>query len=153
MTCRWIILIRGSKYIAAVVSFFEQILQIIALGMVMIHLDDPLRILAYALGYACGSIAGSLIEEKLAIGYTVFQIITQSNSDITEKLRCRGMGVTVWNARGREGEREILLVVVRRKWGSEVLRTVDEIDSKAFVIRHDLQSFKGGFLLKYLETI
>ena len=152
MTCRWIILIRGSRYIAAFVSFFEQILQVIALGMVMIKLDDPLRIIAYALGYAFGSIAGSVIEERLAIGYAVYQIVTYPESQLAHKLREAGIGVTVWQASGREGERQVLMAVIRRKWGSNLLRMVEELDSRAFVVRIDPQAFKGGFLLRYMRS-
>lgn len=151
MTCRWIILIRGSRYIASVISFFEQILQVIALGMVMVQLDDPMRIVAFALGYAVGSLAGSVIEERLAIGYTIFQIVTHPHMDLAPKLREAGLGVTVWSAAGREGERQVLMVVVRRKWGANVMKWVEEIDPKAFIVRLDPQAFKGGFLLKYIK--
>jgi uncharacterized protein YebE (UPF0316 family) len=104
-TVRWIILVRGQRILASIISFFELILYVVALGMVVTQLHDPLRVGVYALGYAVGALAGSLAEERLAIGFTVFQIITDPDSDLPVRLRESGLGVTVWMAPHEEAGR------------------------------------------------
>jgi len=152
MTCRWIILIRGYRNLSAVISFFEQILQVSALGLVMLNLDEPLRMIAFAFGYAVGSLAGSVIEEKLAIGFAFFQIVSDPASNLAQRLRDAGVGVTAWKAVGREGERQVLIVMVRRRLGRELIRLVEETDPRSFVVRLDPEAFRGGFLKKGLNT-
>lgn len=151
-TVRWIILVRGRRFLAAFISFFELILYVVALGMVVTKLDDPLRVVVYALGYAVGALAGSWAEEQLALGFTVFHIIAQPGSPVAQKLRDAGLGVTVWDAKGREGDRLVLMAVARRRWSRDVVRLVEQVDPTAFVVRTEPQAFKGGFLLRYIKT-
>jgi uncharacterized protein YebE (UPF0316 family) len=151
MTFRWIILVRGSKMVAGFISFFEQMLNVIAIGMVVSQLGNPLRIVIYALGYALGSLTGSWLEERLAMGYTIFQIITTPSSNLALKLREMGLGVTVWDAEGQEGSRQVLMAVARRKWGTTLMKVINGHDPQAFVVRTDPHAFKGGFLLKFLK--
>lgn len=150
-TVRWIILVRGKRALAALISFFELILYVVALGMVVTRLGDPLRIGAYALGYAVGVLLGSWVEERLALGYTVFYVIAESGTTLADRLREFGLGVTAWEAQGREGSRTVLMAVARRRWAPHVVRYVQEIDPGAFVVRTEPEAFKGGFLLRHMK--
>lgn len=151
-TMRWMILIRGLRLVAAVISFFEIILYVVALGMVVTKLDDPVRVVVYALGYAVGAGAGSWVEEQLALGFTIFHIITRPGTDLVSRLRAAGLGVTVWEAQGREGERCVLMAVARRRWASQVVKVVEAAAPDAFVVRTEPQWLKGGFQLRYMNT-
>ena len=75
-TVRWIILVKGRRLLASAISFFEVILWVYALGLVVSQLSDPVKVATYALGYAVGALVGSKIEERLALGYVLFQVIT-----------------------------------------------------------------------------
>ncbi|MCI0673132.1 MAG: DUF2179 domain-containing protein [Myxococcaceae bacterium] len=150
-TVRWIILVRGHPVLASCISFFENLLYIVALGMVVTKLGDPMRVVVYALGYATGALVGFKVEEKLALGYTMFQIITRPPSTLAQRLREAGMGVTVWGAEGREGDRLVLMVLARRKWTPMVMKLLQELDPNAFVLQSAPQAFRGGFLDKYLK--
>lgn len=150
-TVRWIILVRGHTLIASCISFFELMLYVVALGMVVTQLHDPVRVVVYAFGYAVGAWVGSKVEERLAIGYTMFQIITRPPSRLAWRLREMGMGVTEWSAQGREGERLVLMVVARRKWTPEVMKLLSELDPNAFVLQTQPQAFRGGFIEKFLR--
>lgn len=150
-TVRWIILVRGQRFFAAAISFFEIILYVVALGMVVANLQDPLRVGVYALGYATGVLAGGWAEERLAVGFTVLHIITQPGSPLPRVLRSAGLGVTVWAADGREGVRMVLMAVTRRKFAAGILALIEKEDPRAFVVQTEPQRFRGGFLLKYLK--
>ncbi|HYG58569.1 MAG TPA: DUF2179 domain-containing protein [Symbiobacteriaceae bacterium] len=150
-TVRWIILVRGQRLLAAAISFFELMLYVVALGMVVTQLHDPWRVGMYALGYATGVLAGGWAEERLAVGYTILQIITQPGSTLPAVLRSAGLGVTVWPAEGREGVRMVLMAVTRRKLAAKILTLIEKEDPRAFVVQSEPQRFRGGFLLKYLK--
>lgn len=149
-TVRWIILVKGRRLLASVISFFEIILYVYALGLVVTQLSNPMKIVVYALGYAVGSLVGSKIEERLALGYVVFQVITDRIGRVAPQLRERGLGVTDWRAEGRTGEREVLMVVARRKHGPRVMQLLEELDPHAFVVQLDAAAYKGGFLQRVL---
>lgn len=151
-TVRWIILVKGGKVLASFISFFELILYVYALGLVVTQLSDPLKIVTYALGYAFGSLVGAKLEERLALGYTLFQVITTRLGEVGPILREHGLGVTNWRAEGRMGEREVLFVVARRRHGPQVTRLIEQVDPQAFVVQLDASWYRGGFLQKYLSA-
>lgn len=150
-TVRWIILVKGGRTLAAVISFFEIMVYVYALGLVVTQLSNPWKVVVYALGYAVGSLVGSKIEEKLAIGFILFQIITTKIGQMAPKLRETGLGVTVWRGEGRQGEREVLFVVARRKVSIKVSNLIEQLDPNAFVVRLEPNWYKGGFLQNYIK--
>ncbi|MFU8794232.1 MAG: DUF5698 domain-containing protein, partial [Dethiobacteria bacterium] len=85
-TIRIIYLTRGKSFPAAVIGFFEIIIYLIALSMVLNNLNDWSNILVYGLGYATGNIVGSKIEEKIAIGVVHVQIVTLQNGGTLENV-------------------------------------------------------------------
>lgn len=145
-TVRLILLLRGNRYPAAAISVVEVMLWVYALGLVVSQLDDVVRLLAYALGFGTGLIVGSLLEEKLAMGYTTVQVVAQAPSRLPELFRGAGFGVTSWHGQGRDGRREVLLVVARRRRAGELFRLLEEHEPKAFALLMEPRSFRGGFL-------
>lgn len=149
-TVRWIILVKGNRILAAGMSFFEVLIYVYALGLVVNNLDNPYKLVLYAFGYSMGALVGSWLEEKLAYGYAVAQVVTKEPSDLARRLRERGLGVTSWEARGRDGAREVLLVVLRRKFTPRLFQMINEVDPTAFVLVEEPRTFRGGFLAKRL---
>lgn len=151
MTLRWILLLKGQRYKAASLSVVEIVIWVYALSLVVGHLGDPVRLLAYALGYASGTLAGTWLEQRLAFGFLTVQVITQSDVGLAGILRNRGFGVTSWRGTGRDGDREILMVVARRRWGKQLYETIDQVAPNAFVLTMEPQGFRGGFLARSLH--
>jgi uncharacterized protein YebE (UPF0316 family) len=148
-TVRWIILMKGSYKIAASISFFEIVIWVSALSLVVTRLQDPLRILVYAAGYSVGAILGGKLEEKLAYGYSVLQVITERTTGLPQLLRQEGFGVTNWSGSGLEGEREVLMVLARRKQLGDLTDLINRHDPHAFILVSEPRAFKGGFLARY----
>lgn len=148
MTVRWILLLKGHRLPAAAISVFEVILWVYALGLVVSQLGDFTRIVFYALGFATGQLVGSRIEELLAVGHTTVQIVTNSPTRLPAVLRQNGFGVTTWTGTGRDGQREIVLVVLQRRRTGELFRLVEEHEPHAFTLLMEPRSFRGGFLTK-----
>lgn len=150
MTLRWIILLKGQRYLAASISVLEISIYVYALSLVITQLGNPLRVLTYAVGYAAGSLVGSWLEERLAFGYLTVQIITESPRQLPKALREAGFGVTAWKASGRDGEREVLMVVARRRWERRLYEIIDRVAPQSFVLSMEPRAFRGGFLTRRL---
>lgn len=133
-TLRIVMLVRGRRTIAGVLAFFESIVWLIAAGQVLTNLDSPVQFIAYAAGYAAGTMSGSTVERWLALGNAMVRIIAPIDSpSVADALRERGYYVTVLNAAGRDGEVRISFSVIPRKRIPETLRLIHEINAQAFV--------------------
>jgi uncharacterized protein YebE (UPF0316 family) len=146
---RLILLTRGKKYVAGALGFIESIVYIVALGFVVARLDNPLNIVMYGLGFACGNIVGSYIEERMAVGFLTVQVISVSGAgELCKSLRDIGYGVTSWEGEGREGIHSVLSITVARKELPRLMKIIDEWDSHAFVTILDARNTKGGVIYK-----
>lgn len=145
-TIRMILTLKGQKYLAAALSSLEVIIYIIGLGLVLDNLNEIQNIIAYAVGYALGVLAGTKIEEKLALGYITVQVITNRyDESLPDKLRKKGFGVTSWMGEGRDGPRMVMEILTRRKTQQDLYNQVIAFDSRAFIISHEPKHFHGGF--------
>lgn len=133
-TVRIVLLGRGKRGTAAALGFAESLIWVIAVSRVLDGLDDPLRMVAFAAGFAAGTYAGSLVEEWLAIGQSLVRVVAPVETDqVAPLLRGQGFGATVFNGDGLDGEVRLTLSVVPRKRVAEVTRLVHEANPEAFV--------------------
>lgn len=148
-TVRMILTIRGDKLIASIVGFFEITVYIFALNLVLKQLNDPIKFLAYGLGFASGIYIGSLVEEKMALGFRGLQVILSlDNAHVPEVLREEGYAVTTWDGQGMEGHKLIMNIIVRRNRAGKCEHRIMELDPNAFIVFLEPKSFSGGYLKK-----
>lgn len=151
-TIRFMLTMKGYRVIAPILSMIEIIIYVLGLSLVMNSLDNPLNLAAYALGYGVGVGVGIKIEDWLALGYTMMTVMTSDpESPMPDKLRDAGYGVTLMNARGRDGERLMLNVLASRKDERDLLNNIMEIDEKAFIVSTDPKYIQGGFWSKRIR--
>ena len=127
---------KGKPLFGAILGFIESAIWIVAISQVIQDLNDPFLIFGYALGFAAGTIMGSYIENTIAIGDIVVRIFVPKDSDsekVAEQLRTNGLGVTIINGEGMQGEVTIAWCVTPRKRLKEVMRIVSEITPDAYV--------------------
>lgn len=144
---RILMLTKGRKVAASIVGFFEISVFIVALNEVLKGgLDDPGKILAYASGFAMGNFVGSMIEERLAMGYVSVQVFPppQLSQRFVTVLRQEGFGVTTVTGMGRDGERIILFLMLKRKDAKKALNILDEIYPNVFYNISDATRIRGG---------
>lgn len=97
-------------------------------------LENPVQFVAYAGGYATGTMLGVNIERWLAVGQVVVRVIVPVDApDVQHALRQAGYFVTVVNASGRDGEVRILFTVMKRKKLKRALGLVEGLYPRAFV--------------------
>lgn len=145
-TLRMILTIKGQKYLAALISTAEVTIYVLGLNMVLSHLDHASSLAVYALGYALGVLAGSWIEQKLALGYVTLKVISNHpEPKLATALRDAGYGVTTWLGSGRDGDRLVMEILTRRKNQKRLHDRIIELDPKAFIISHEPSLIRGGF--------
>lgn len=146
-TMRMLLIVRGSRRLAPFLSFFEILLWVIAVGVVVRNLTSPLHVLSYAGGFAAGTAVGMWLEGKLALGIcTVRAILRQPAEELATTLRSSGFGVTELTGEGREGPVEILYTVVRRRHVPAVLGTIDAQAPDAFVTVQNDATVRRGWI-------
>ena len=135
-TLRILYVNKGKPLFGAILGFIESAIWIVAISQVIQDLNDPFLIFGYALGFAAGTIMGSYIENTIAIGDIVVRIFVPKDSDsekVAEELRINGLGVTIINGEGMQGEVTIAWCVTPRKRLKEVMKIVSEITPDAYV--------------------
>src|SRR5690625_7305167 len=97
-TIRVILTMRGYRKVAPLIAIIEGTIYTVGLSMVMQYLSNPIYLIAYALGFGVGIYTGMMIEDRLALGYSVIRII-QDELDHLLPESIREMGYGVANAR------------------------------------------------------
>ena len=87
-TIRIVMLVRGRKWIAGALGFCESLVWVLAAGLVLTNMDSPLRTIAFAGGFATGTVLGGTIEGWIAMGQSVLRVITPLDSpEVAPALR------------------------------------------------------------------
>jgi uncharacterized protein YebE (UPF0316 family) len=145
-TLRVLFVMRGKKRIAWVLGFFQSAIFVLAIGRVLTQLDNPLNIIGYAAGFATGNVVGMYIEERIAIGHILINIISSRlGTAIADHLRQNGYAVTEVSARGKDGMVSMINCSVLRKQVDIVRQLVNEIDPEAFITAEDVRPIRRGF--------
>lgn len=147
LTIRTLMVVQGRKIQASFIGFFEVTLYIVALGKVVGSLDNPLSLLAYGLGFACGNYIGITIENKIALGNLGAQIIlkTDNNIELINTLRENKFGITILKGHGIDGPREVLNVALNRKDLTKLKDLVYDYDPSAFITVNNISPISGGY--------
>jgi uncharacterized protein YebE (UPF0316 family) len=150
MTTRFILMIKGIRYVAALMSAVEIGIYVIAFKIVLDHLNEPINLMVYCLSYGLGILVGTKIEERLALGYITMQVVTKKTDiGLAEQLREKGYGVTSWNGEGQGGShRTVLTIVIHRKKQSILYQYILSKDPEVFIVSYEPKHFHGGFLTK-----
>ncbi len=140
-TLRIMLLTRGSRWRSGLIGFFESLTWVTAASIVLRDLDDPVRMVAFATGFAAGTVLGASLERLLAIGTTIVHAVSPGNDAATaDALRAAGYRVTVLGGEGRDGEVRMAFTVVPRRRSREVLSIVHRVDPSAFVTIEDVRA-------------
>jgi uncharacterized protein YebE (UPF0316 family) len=148
-TLRMLLSVRGVKYAAPVIGFFEILIWLTAVGTAIQHLDSPLHLIGYAAGFSMGTLVGLTIEERMAIGMAAIRVVSRHGGvELAEALRELGFGVTEYSGQGREGSVEVVDAVMRRRDVPRAMSAIDYWDPEAFVTIQEPRAIRRGWLLQ-----
>lgn len=140
-TLRIMLLTRGSRWRSGIIGFFESLTWVTAASIVLRDLDDPVRMVAFAFGFAAGTVLGVSLERWLAIGTSVVHAVSPAETaTAADALRAAGYRVTVLGGEGRDGEVRMAFTVVPRRRSRQVLDIVHRADPSAFVTIEDVRA-------------
>lgn len=133
-TLRISFLVRSRRGLAGLVGFLESIIWVLAAAQVLSELDEPIKMVAYAGGYAAGTMLGSTIDRWLAMGNVLVRIVAPVHSPHAyEALQQAGYPVTVVNGEGRDGEVRVAFAVMPKRQAPMALELVAKANPAAFV--------------------
>jgi uncharacterized protein YebE (UPF0316 family) len=138
--------LRGKKVIAWVLGVATSMLFVLSIGWVMSDLSNPLKIVAYSVGFATGTVVGMNLEKKMAMGHMFLTVISSSRgAELAEALRNAGYAVTEIPARGKDGMVSMLELGVERKDMPKIQSMITGIDPDAFITSRDIEPVHRGY--------
>ncbi len=79
-TIRMLFTMKGYRLAAPILAIFEVIVYTTGLSIVMEYISQPLYLITYALGFGLGIYLGILLEDRMALGYSVIQVFTDKKN-------------------------------------------------------------------------
>jgi uncharacterized protein YebE (UPF0316 family) len=145
-TIRVIYISRGIKYLAPIIAFFEIVIWLLAMEVVMKDLSNIANFLAFALGFAMGTYVGLVIEEKLSIGMVILRIVTtdESNEEIVSFMQSENYGITTLDATGSRGSVKMILSLVNRTDVTRITQHIQATNPHAFFSIEDVRYVNQG---------
>lgn len=144
-TLRIAFISKGEKALAPLFAFFEMLIWLFAISQILQNMDNIAYYLFYAAGFASGVFVGLLVEEKLALGMRLIRTITgRDASELIERLRESGYGVTSVRAAGAAGDVNLIYSVVKRSDMRDYVGLVKLLNPNAFYSIEDVRFVSEG---------
>lgn len=148
MTLRIVFITKGERKLGAVVAFVEVTLWLFIVTFVLNDLmSDPFKAVFYALGFSLGNYFGSVLESKIGLGLSQVQIIVKEEhgKDLANNLRDQGYAVTLVLGEGKNFDRYILFMYVKRKRVKLLLDLVKTHQENAVITVMETKPLYGGY--------
>ncbi len=146
-TIRVIYTIRGQKFISAGLGAVESFVWIFAISRAFKHVDHPISMAGWALGFATGTFVGIALDQWIGSGSILMRVISRNHAiRLRELLHAEGFGVTAIQGQGRDGNVLVIFVVAPRKRTRDLLHLVQGIDPDAFITVEPVAKAIGGYL-------
>ncbi len=147
-TLRIKLITKGEQLQGAIVGFFEVIIWVVLVSTVLKDItNDPLKVLAYAIGFGLGNFYGIAVENRLGLGTIRVEVIVKAEDGLklANELRKLGYAVTVTEGKGMNFDRNILIIIARRKKTSELVTKIKSIQENSFITITDTKPIYGGY--------
>jgi uncharacterized protein YebE (UPF0316 family) len=144
-TVRIVFVSRGLKYLAPLVGFFEVIIWLLAIRVIIQNLNNVACYIAYGAGFAMGTFIGLQIEKKIAIGNSLIRVITKKDAtELIEHLKEKDYGVTSIDAQGVKGKVHVIYIIIRRHDIENVAGIIKKFNPQAFYTIEDIRLVSRG---------
>lgn len=148
-TLRIIVVANGKKLLGAILQGLVALVWVCITGVVVTNiLENPFKIIAFALGSMVGSYLGGVLEEKIAIGKKLLLIIINDNNEekIVKKIRENNFAVTSTIGKGKDNNKAILFSMIPRKQVKSIIKIIKSIDTDALIISQNAFNIYGGYI-------
>jgi uncharacterized protein YebE (UPF0316 family) len=149
---RLLFLVKGQRFVASCIGFFEVMVYMLALGYLLGGGKGLTyaELLFYCGGFATGNYIGSWMEERLLNSFILVKAILDDSEEgrasIAEARRV-GLGATVIDGMGRDGPKLVVEVFCHRH---DVVPVQKMFENHGFVTISDVKGCRGGWFPKRL---
>jgi len=108
-TLRIVLVSKGQKLKAALIAFVECVIWILVVSTVLVDITkDPVKVVIYCAAFAIGNYIGVSLENRLAMGLSSIQVITnlEEGNELALLLRDNNFGVTVMKVTARKKKKK-----------------------------------------------
>jgi uncharacterized protein YebE (UPF0316 family) len=145
-TIRVRFIVARKKVLAALIGFVEVLIFILIVSRVIQDIQHWPYVLAYAGGFATGTLVGMELSEKLSRQVLKATIISNgSREELEAAVRAAGLALTRHEGVGRDGPVAVLEVVCGSRQLPRLRDVVARTDPKAFLFTHELADLRGGY--------
>lgn len=140
---------KGQRIPGAIIALFEYTFWLcITASALTDFADDPLKMIVLICAFAMGNVLGSVIEEKMALGYCSITGVFMDKElalNAANLLREKGQALTIIPTEGVRGaERTTLLITAKRKDVSEIKKLLYSTDPDVVIMVQAMQQVKGA---------
>ena len=151
-TVRILFLVKGQRFIAACIGFFEVMLYMLILSYLLGGGKSLtfVELIFYCGGFASGNYVGSWLEERLINTFILVEVVLDDNESsrlAISAVRDMGLGATVINGMGRNGPKLVVEIFCRR---NDVKTVQNLFTDQGFVTISDVKRCSGGWFPKRL---
>lgn len=146
-TIRTIVTIKGNRFIATIIGFFEALIWfIIVKEALTTNIKSIWIALSYSAGFALGTYIGTLLSSHFIKGKINFQVILSSRNDkIIDLLRKDGYAVSVLDVKGYKENKYMLFIEVDKKRDNELAKLIRKYDNNAFIVANETKYVINGY--------
>ncbi len=147
-TVRTILTSRDERVINTILGFVQNLIWILTTATVVTNItSDYFKVVAYVLGSTASIYIGMVLDSVLAIGQNMVTVITDHSisEELAGRIREKGYAVTAWSGKGKEKERQVLMIVTRRKREKELFKLISTVDPSAVILSESI-SISGGYV-------
>lgn len=118
---RTVFIVSGRRTSAGMVASAEAGVWLAAAGIVLNDLT-PMKAIAYCVGVGAGTIVGMAVVRAAKWGMVTIRIFVPhgQGDDVAAYLRGEGLGATVFTGQGRDGPRDMVMSMARRREAAAV---------------------------------
>ena len=151
-TIRLVLINRGERIKGSLIAILEMLLWLFITGTVLTGFQkDIFKVIIFAIAFAVGNYVGSWMEDRLAFGLCSIQVIVpecSGSQELEVKLRKNSFAVTTVKGKGKDGERDIMFLHIKRKRISQAVEIIKSDLENAVIVVNDSKIIHGGFLRK-----
>jgi len=144
-TLRTMTIVRGRRRVAFLLGFLEVFVWVFAVARVIDNLTNPIVAIAYALGFATGSVVGMTIERHVTMGQRVVRVLTHPGRGVADALRAAGFTVASLGGQGTGGSLEVLYVQLPKRDPAPVVKIIRELDPDCFYVVEEVRASSTPF--------
>ncbi|MDR1979067.1 MAG: DUF5698 domain-containing protein [Synergistaceae bacterium] len=149
---RILFLVKGQRFLAVCIGFFEVMVYMVVLGYVLGggKALTFAELIFYCGGFATGNYIGAWMEERLLNSFILVEVILDDGDDARasiSKVRDMGLGATVINGMGRDGPKLVVEIFCHRH---DVMTVQTLFNDRGFVTISDVKRCTGGWFPKRL---